>query len=197
MYVANYIQPESSRIKTEINAKEIAYDNILFRNRIIKNRDSSTWNGIKDTFALIITISSHHSTRLQGSNCPQKFSIQIIKMFVKVIFVTLFVATIDEAVIVSAIPQSNSLGHLELPGGTNLFQNIDFGNVPSLASIDKPAPANATTCTCAVFMSGQFKRGSSEQPSGFPALISEENHAYPCNPIGMKSCVNRCLESVS
>lgn len=38
MYVANYIQPESSRIKTEINAKEIAYDNILYRNRIIKQR---------------------------------------------------------------------------------------------------------------------------------------------------------------
>lgn len=126
-------------------------------------------------------------------------------MFVKVVFVTLLVATIDEtAVLVSAEPQlTNGIGSL-MPGGgaggaapTNIFQNIDFGNVPTLPPFDKPAPANATTCTCAVFMSGQFKRGSTEQPTGFAALISELEQAYPCNPVGMKTCVNRCLESVS
>lgn len=118
-------------------------------------------------------------------------------MFVKVVFVAVLIATIDDAVLVSSAPQlPNTIGSLMpgSPGTTNLFPNIDFN---SLANIDKPAPANATTCTCAVFMSGQFKKGSMEQPTGFPALISEENQAYPCNPIGMKTCVNRCLESVS
>lgn len=121
-------------------------------------------------------------------------------MFVKIVFVTLLVATIDDSSVVSAVPQiTNTIGTLGMPGSppTNLFQNIDFGNVPTLPPFDKPAPANATTCTCAVFMSGQFKKGSTEQPNGFPALISELEQAYPCNPMGMKTCVNRCLESVS
>lgn len=116
-------------------------------------------------------------------------------MFTKVFYLTLVIASIDEfAGVAGQLP--NGINSLLPPGQPNLFPNMNF-DVPTLPPLDKPAPANATTCTCAVFMSGQFKRNSAEQPTGFPALISELEQAYPCNPMGMKSCVNRCLESVS
>lgn len=51
-------------------------------------------------------------------------------------------------------------------------------------------------CSCAVFLSGQFKKGSNEQPKGVPALIQETEISYPCNPTGNKMCVNKCLESI-
>lgn len=119
-------------------------------------------------------------------------------MFTKVIYLTLVIASIDEFAGVTGHPQLPNGFNSLLPGSSqpNLFPNMNF-DVPTLPPLDKPAPANATTCTCAVFMSGQFKRNSAEQPTGFPALISELELAYPCNPMGMKSCVNRCLESVS
>lgn len=51
-------------------------------------------------------------------------------------------------------------------------------------------------CSCAVFLSGQFKKGSNEQPKGVPALIQETDNFYPCNPTGSKMCINKCLESI-
>lgn len=118
-------------------------------------------------------------------------------MFTKIVFVCLLVATIDDSSLISAVPQLNSIGSLMPAGLPDPFKNIDFSAVPQLPSIDQQTiPANATACTCAVFMSGQFKKGSSEQPTGYPALISELEQAYPCNAGGMKMCVNRCLESV-
>lgn len=51
-------------------------------------------------------------------------------------------------------------------------------------------------CTCAVFMSGQFKKGSNEQPTGYPALVQETDIHYPCTASGTKLCVNKCLETI-
>ncbi|KAG4076131.1 hypothetical protein HA402_011477 [Bradysia odoriphaga] len=51
-------------------------------------------------------------------------------------------------------------------------------------------------CTCGVFLTGQFKRGSNEQPKGNPALMYEQEHNFPCNPAGVKQCTNRCLEMI-
>lgn len=56
---------------------------------------------------------------------------------------------------------------------------------------------NQTYCTCGVFFSGQFKRGSSEPPKGHPVLMHEQDSMYPCTPIGTKQCSNKCLEVVS
>lgn len=55
---------------------------------------------------------------------------------------------------------------------------------------------NQTYCTCGVFFSGQFKRGSSEPPKGQPVLMHEQENMYPCTPIGTKQCSNKCLEVV-
>lgn len=56
---------------------------------------------------------------------------------------------------------------------------------------------NQTYCTCGIFFSGQFKRGSSEPPKGQPVLMHEQESMYPCTPIGTKQCSNKCLEVVS
>lgn len=58
------------------------------------------------------------------------------------------------------------------------------------------AATEATPCACGVFMSGQFKKGSSEQPKGSAALIQETDINYPCNAMGTKQCINKCLESI-
>lgn len=51
-------------------------------------------------------------------------------------------------------------------------------------------------CSCAVFMSGQFKKGSKEPPKGHPALIQETDYTFPCTPAGTKMCINKCLETI-
>lgn len=51
-------------------------------------------------------------------------------------------------------------------------------------------------CTCGVFLTGQFKRGSSEPPKGNPALMHEQELQFSCNQAGIKQCTNRCLEMV-
>lgn len=56
---------------------------------------------------------------------------------------------------------------------------------------------NQTTCTCAVFLSDQFKKGSTDPPSGYPVLLHEQDSSFPCTPFGSKQCTNKCLESVN
>jgi len=63
-------------------------------------------------------------------------------------------------------------------------------------SLTKEVDPNAVPCSCAVFLSGQFKKGSSEPPKGLPALIQETEGAYPCTTTGTKMCINKCLESI-
>lgn len=55
---------------------------------------------------------------------------------------------------------------------------------------------NQTYCTCGVFLSGQFKKASTEPPKGYPALMHEQETLFPCTPIGAKQCSNKCLETV-
>lgn len=52
-------------------------------------------------------------------------------------------------------------------------------------------------CTCGVFLTGQFKRGSSEPPKGNAVLMHEQELHFQCNPAGVKQCTNRCLEMVN
>lgn len=73
-------------------------------------------------------------------------------------------------------------------------------DLKSKFSLPAASPTNSisdgTPCSCAVFLSGQFKKGSSDQPKGHPALIQETDINYPCTPAGTKSCINKCLESI-
>ncbi|XP_032664687.1 uncharacterized protein LOC116841176 [Odontomachus brunneus] len=51
-------------------------------------------------------------------------------------------------------------------------------------------------CVCAVFLSGQFKKGSKEQPKGYPALLHEHPDSFLCNAVGNKLCTNKCLDVI-
>lgn len=51
-------------------------------------------------------------------------------------------------------------------------------------------------CSCAVFMSGQFKKGSKDPPKGHPALIQEIDYNLPCTAAGSRQCINKCLETI-
>ncbi|CAH1368581.1 hypothetical protein MTP99_010027 [Tenebrio molitor] len=56
---------------------------------------------------------------------------------------------------------------------------------------NKPVP-----CTCGVFLSGQFKKGSKEQPKGVPVLTQEMDTPCMNNAMGNRQCTNRCLEMI-
>lgn len=60
-----------------------------------------------------------------------------------------------------------------------------------------PPVQNQTTCSCAVFLSDQFKKGSPEPPKGNPALLHEQDSLFPCTTFGSRQCTNKCLESVN
>lgn len=51
-------------------------------------------------------------------------------------------------------------------------------------------------CLCGVFLSGQFKKGTKEQPTGNPALLHEHPDSFPCNPLGNKLCTSKCLDVI-
>lgn len=54
-----------------------------------------------------------------------------------------------------------------------------------------------TPCTCGIFLSGQFKKGSKDQPKGVPVLTQEMDTPFMNNAIGNRQCINKCLELVS
>lgn len=52
-------------------------------------------------------------------------------------------------------------------------------------------------CVCAVFLSGQFKKGSNQQPKGYGILLYEHPEVLPCNAAGNRLCTTKCLDAVS
>lgn len=77
--------------------------------------------------------------------------------------------------------------------------DAEWNKLKSLLPVDplKLNVVNQTWCTCGVFLSGQFKRGSNEPPKGPAALMHEQDLKFPCTTIGAKQCSNKCLETVS
>ncbi|XP_057663974.1 uncharacterized protein LOC130898588 [Diorhabda carinulata] len=51
-------------------------------------------------------------------------------------------------------------------------------------------------CTCGVFLSGQFKKGSKKQPKGLPVLTQEMDTPFMNNAVGNRQCTNKCLELI-
>lgn len=78
--------------------------------------------------------------------------------------------------------------------------SYSLGNENStIPSTDEP-PTNSSEpvgCVCAIFLNGQFRKGSKEQPKGYPALLYEYPDTVPCNSFGNKICTNKCLDAVS
>jgi len=69
----------------------------------------------------------------------------------------------------------------------------------TILNIVKSANSNEQSigCVCAVFLNGQFRKGSKEQPKGYPALLHEYPDPLPCSAIGNKLCTSKCLDVVS
>ena len=57
-------------------------------------------------------------------------------------------------------------------------------------------PDELVPCTCGVFLSGQFIRGSADPPKGNAALMHELEDKFPCTLLGNKQCTNKCLDIV-
>lgn len=84
-----------------------------------------------------------------------------------------------------ALPTKNSL--------ENAFLKLQKLADPTLKD---NKDTNQLPCTCAVFLNGQFTKGSPDPPKGNPALLYEQDSIFPCSAQGNKQCTNRCLETV-
>lgn len=84
---------------------------------------------------------------------------------------------------------------------TPTVMDLEWNKLKSLLPVPidplKLNSVNQTFCTCGVFLSGQFKKASSEPPVGHPALMHEQDAMFPCTPMGSKQCSNKCLEMVN
>lgn len=77
------------------------------------------------------------------------------------------------------------------------FPKIDMMSTMELSNNSIDTTATSYPCSCAVFLSGQFKKGTSEQPKGLPALMMHElDGSFACNSVGNKMCINKCLDAV-
>lgn len=81
---------------------------------------------------------------------------------------------------------------------TTLANLVPSVSIP-VAVLTTPSPATVeiVPCTCGVFLSGQFVKGSADPPRGNAALLHELMVPLPCTPMGLKQCTNKCLDAVS
>uniref|UniRef100_A0A6B2E9J8 Putative conserved secreted protein n=1 Tax=Phlebotomus kandelakii TaxID=1109342 RepID=A0A6B2E9J8_9DIPT len=111
----------------------------------------------------------------------------------QVISVCLLVVFGQSAGITTGIGAKNPANLL---GGRNLIGHTPFKQ--SLQELQQHLQNDVEyhQCSCAVFLSGQFTKGSKEPPLGDPALIHEHDETFPCTGLGLKQCTNWCLESL-
>ncbi|XP_012262248.2 follicle cell protein 3C-1 [Athalia rosae] len=70
-------------------------------------------------------------------------------------------------------------------------------NEPGTCSAsDAPTTESPIGCVCGVFLSGQFKKNSKDQPKGNPAMLHEHPDTFPCTIVGNKLCTNKCLDTI-
>ncbi|KAJ8944892.1 hypothetical protein NQ314_009348 [Rhamnusium bicolor] len=79
---------------------------------------------------------------------------------------------------------------IEMARAGNLATAIQTNEIKTI-EIKDPIP-----CTCGVFLSGQFKKGSKDQPKGVPVLTQEMDTPFLNNTVGNRQCVNKCLELI-
>ncbi|XP_013109789.2 follicle cell protein 3C-1 isoform X1 [Stomoxys calcitrans] len=51
-------------------------------------------------------------------------------------------------------------------------------------------------CTCGIFLSSQFTKGSTEPPRGECVISNALERTFPCNGVGQKQCQTKCLEQI-
>ncbi|XP_025419992.1 follicle cell protein 3C-1 [Sipha flava] len=77
-----------------------------------------------------------------------------------------------------------------VPGVQTLPGSPGSGHTQSMSN-------QKTPCTCGVFLSSQITKGSSKQPTGYAALVNEQDEPAACNALGVKACTNKCLEIIA
>lgn len=112
-------------------------------------------------------------------------------MLNKILGLTAFISVVSSA----------TIGHgLNNPMLLEAHKTFNIFNLPSLTKTHQNTTIDTTNmipCTCGVFLSGQFKKGSPDPPNGDPAFINEIEQVFPCNYAGQKLCQSKCLEAVS
>lgn len=99
-------------------------------------------------------------------------------------------------IVIISLLQSIQITHCIPSPAISSASAID-NNLLKLKKLDTVMKKEQIPCSCAVFLSGQFKKGSNEQPIGNPALLYEQNTILQCTLAGNKQCTNKCLETVS
>lgn len=74
--------------------------------------------------------------------------------------------------------------------------NENEGKLPNKKESKSVSKSLACPCTCGIFLSGQFVKGSKQPPKGNPALLQEMDNAFMNNAVGNRQCMNKCLELV-
>ncbi|GJQ67173.1 hypothetical protein Trydic_g8084 [Trypoxylus dichotomus] len=75
-------------------------------------------------------------------------------------------------------------------------ETVIKNNIPMPPKIHHKHLIPLVPCGCGIFLSGQFEKGSKEQPKGLPALTQEVGGFFPNNPIGIKQCTSKCLDMI-
>ncbi|XP_076165497.1 follicle cell protein 3C-1 isoform X2 [Ptiloglossa arizonensis] len=62
-------------------------------------------------------------------------------------------------------------------------------------TFDIATTQSSFSCTCGIFLNGQFKKGS-KVPTENPTLIHDQSGVFPCTPSGKKLCTHKCLNTI-
>lgn len=93
------------------------------------------------------------------------------------------------------------MGPTSVQKHNGLLNNNNNNNAaPSLLGGQPPQSSSSghkTPCVCGVFLSSQIPKGVGKQPTGYAALLHEQDEPAACNALGVKTCTNKCLEIVS
>lgn len=84
----------------------------------------------------------------------------------------------------------------QLSFSNDLKSKLSLSNPSQSLAALSSLTGESEPCSCAVFMSGQFKKGSKDPPKGHPALIQETDIDFPCTSAGQRQCINKCLETI-
>lgn len=87
-----------------------------------------------------------------------------------------------------------------LPTETDSFETTSKEDSTTTANNVKATfstQQNDLSCTCGIFLSSQFVKGSPEPPKGEPVISTTLERSFQCNPIGQKQCQTKCLEQVN
>ncbi|XP_001606122.2 uncharacterized protein LOC100114266 [Nasonia vitripennis] len=105
--------------------------------------------------------------------------------------------------ITSAMMYSSTFFVLLLISIAHALDDNSITESSSSTTVTTETPVSSSTteapiiaCTCGVFLSGQFKKGSKEQPKGNAALLHDQSDTFPCSNVGNKMCTNKCLDVI-